>query len=404
MRLLLPAFLAACTPAAPPAGPPPADPPPAAPPAGPGPALVLALADFEVPPGGPVTLQPARALVLRPGADGALVSQALVDPASVAFHQAIVVDGAVWTIGADKARLVRWAPGPPATPTVIWEASFGGRNDRLRDLAVGPAGADGHRLIALATHDQGIVAVGSDAPGAAWTELGRRPRTFVHEVELGDLDGDGALEIYATPSEPNRASGASQPGGVERWVRDGDTWRREPIIAWETTHAKEILVADLGDGPGLYAAREGVVGPAGELVAPATIVRLRPDGAAWREKTVAPLRGERQARFLVAGDVDGDGRTELVATGSETGVWRLDPGPDGFVATVVDPTSGGFEQAAHLADLDGDGRLELYVASERRGEPRELRRYRWRDGAARRETLLRLDGDGIVWGIASGVF
>lgn len=365
------------------------------------PALVLALADFERDASGAIALRPARALILRQGPDRWWPIE-IVDPESNALHKAIGWRDGLLTIGATRARVVHWTGlrGDPRAK-VLWEVSFGGRHDRIRDVEIGDLRGDGNEALVVATHDQGVVAVGQERDGRwDWTELSRRERTFVHEIELGDLDGDGTLEIYATPSEPNRASGAAQPGSVERWVSTDQGFRHEVLIAWPDAHAKEILVADLGDGPSLFALREGRTGPAEALVEPATIVRLVPGVDGWTEQVVAPLHGERQGRFLVAGDLDGRGSPSLVATGMGTGVWRIDRGPAGYQARVIDGGSGGFEQAAHLADLDGDGRLELYVMSERAGEPRELRRYRFFDGGLEREVLLTLPGEGIVWSIA----
>jgi hypothetical protein len=372
------------------------------PPSGPAPALVVALSDFAQGPDGRPALQPARALVLR-ASGGRLWPSEIRDPASNAFHKAVPWRGGLLTIGANRARVAWWPAGEPSAPTVLWDVQFGGAHDRVRDLEIGDVRGDGRASLVVATHDQGIVAIGDDGPeGWTWTELGRRPRTFVHEIELGDLDGDGALEIYATPSEPNRASGGSQPGGVERWLADGSGFRREPIAAWPDTHAKEILVADVGSGPELFAVKEGRIGPGGALLAPVEIVRLRPAVGGWEESRVAVLPGERQSRFLVAGDLDGLGRTSLVATGMTTGVWRIDLGPDGGRATRFDSASGGYEQAAHFADLDGDGRDELYVVSERAGEPREIRRYSAVRGERVRDVVFVLPGDGIAWGLSDG--
>jgi YD repeat-containing protein len=52
--------------------------------------------------------------------------------------------------------------------------------------------------------------------------------------------------------------------------------------------------------------------------------------------------------------------------------------------TSIDKQSGGFEHAALLADLDGDGRDELYVASDDHGE---VRRYTWDGAGFSRETI-----------------
>ena len=49
----------------------------------------------------------------------------------------------------------------------------------------------------MATHDQGVVAVlRPDGSGTfSVEELDRQRDTIVHEVELGDLDGDGVIEV-----------------------------------------------------------------------------------------------------------------------------------------------------------------------------------------------------------------
>ena len=66
---------------------------------------------------------------------------------------------------------------------------------------------------------QGVVAVvRPTAEGYEVEEIDHDPGTFVHEIEIGDLDGDGVPEIYATPSLPNKLDGTPQPGSVVRYV------------------------------------------------------------------------------------------------------------------------------------------------------------------------------------------
>jgi hypothetical protein len=97
-------------------------------------------------------------------------------------------------------------------------------------------------------------------------------------------------------------------------------------------------------------------------------------------------------RFLTSGDLDGDGRKEMVAAARSSGLWLLKPAESGssWEVTSIDRDSGGFEHAAILTDLDGDGRDELYVASDDDGE---IRRYVWHDGELAREVLHRYDDD-----------
>ena len=90
----------------------------------------------------------------------------------------------------------------------------------------------------------------------------------MHEIEIGDLDRDGKPEVYATPSEPNRLeAGASQAGHVVRYVPAAGK-KREVVADLGERHAKEILAGDVdGDGTDeLYVSVEGDVNDAKQLV------------------------------------------------------------------------------------------------------------------------------------------
>jgi len=364
-------------------------------------ALAVAMSRFVVE-GDAVKTQPATVAFHDP-ATGRELGR-LEDPESNVFHKVLPWRGGLLTIGGDKARIVSWTgAGSAWTPTVLWEVRFGGEHDRVRDLEIGDVDNDGKDELVVATHDQGVVAVLDEQDDGTWeaTELSRDKDTFVHEIELGDVDGDGLLDIFATPSEPNQSSGQSQPGRVVRWELTPDGYAKSEVIAFEDTHAKEILVADLGEGPTLFVVAEGAKGPAGGLSRPARILRMSPEGAdesvrTWTQAPVAALLGEAQSRFLVAADVDGDGAKELVATGMNTGLWLLDPKDGGWKAKQLDGSSGGFEQAAIVVDR------AIFVASEPgHGKPRQLRRYEISDdGRSKREILHTFEGDGLVWGLA----
>jgi hypothetical protein len=352
-------------------------------------ALLLAEAQFVVGADGKASTTPGAArFEILTRSDGKWQAEAVEDPQSNVFHKAMPYTGpggrqGILTLSGDAAAIKLWQRKDGAfASTTLWQKRFGGKHDRMRDAEVGDLFGRGPYPIAVATHDQGVVAVvrplGNGRFEAA--ELSREAKTFVHEIELGDLDGDGVLEIYATPSEPNRVDASSQSGKVVRYTPSKKTGA-VTVADLGQRHAKEILVDDV-DGDRrqeLYVAVEGVVqgkDAAMQLREPVEIRRYDAGTAPGARNVIATI-DDRFCRFLTAGDVDGDGKKEMVATAFSTGVWLLRPPADAGGAWArerIDADSSGFEHAALLTDLDGDKRGELYVASDRHGE---IRRYRW---------------------------
>ena len=325
----------------------------------------------------------------------------LVDPESNVFHKLLEYcppdeDCGLLSVGGSAAALKLWRPG--TAPQLLWKTEFGGRFSRLRDAEVADVLGDGVPTIVVGTHDQGVVAlVRPDGKGGySAKELDRETDTFVHEIEVGDLDGDGVREIYATPSRPNRLDGTPQPGSVVRYVPARGEGRTL-FADLGDRHAKEILVTDLdGDGKDeLYVAVEAVSGGSVE------IQRYRagtpPDGG----EVIATLP-DRLCRCLAAGDVEGDGRREIVAAAAKAGLWLLRPGAPGssWQQERIASDSSGFEHAALVADLDEDGKDELYVASD---EQHEVRRYAWREGAWKKDVLYRYEAGmpGFTWNLTA---
>ena len=373
--------------------------------------LVLALAQF-----GP--RQPGKAPKPLPATLEFLVRQEgewkvdlVEDPQSNVFHKAMVysVPGGkdqLLSAAGTEATLKLWSPGKDgAVSETIWEKDFGGKFSRMRDVEIGDLDGNGSPVIAVATHDQGVVALVRRDPETqtfSIEEIDEESETFVHEVEIGDLDGDGVLEVYATPSEPNRLDGSVQKGIVTRYVpAKGEG--RTVVADLGDRHAKEIYVGDVdGDGTDeLYVVVEGKIDKATKkLVADVEIRRYDADTDPTQGVVVASME-DRLGRFLTAGDFDGDGDQELVAALFSSGVWLLEPGEDPrarWTQTLIDQDSGGFEHAAVAADLDSDGVDELYVASD---NDSEVRRYVWVDGEPVREVIYRrTNGNSVfTWNI-----
>lgn len=350
----------------------------------------------------------ARLVILR-FSDGRWQPEVVEDPASNVFHKAAffrapAVPPGILTIGANAAAVKLWRRGAGGWQAeTLWQTKFGGKQDRMRDFEVGDVTGDGRADIVLATHDQGVVAVlERTADGWKPHELCRKPRTFVHEIELGDLDGDGLLEIYATPSAPNRFDGTPQPGEIVSYRQAPGGFARRVVEEFPLRHVKEILATDLGDGRTVLlaaveaelAARPDAPPDAGSVL----IKRYRFADGRYVGEVVCTLP-DALCRFLNAGDVDGDGRPELIASTHKQGIWLARPGPLPWKTELIDRDSGGFEHATTLGDLDGDGRQEIYVAADNQ---RRVRRYRWQDGKWQREDLYTIGESKITFGITVG--
>jgi len=350
---------------------------------------------------------PARMVVLTRTADG-WEEEVLEDPESNVFHKAMWVappgkEPGVLTIGAVGAWLKMWRPGNEGwTAEGLWNPTFGGDFDRLRDFEIADADGDGAPEIAIATHDQGEVAV-VRWDGDAWAaeRLYREENTFVHEIETGDVDGDGRDEIFSTPSLPNKLDGSEQPGRIDRYDWNEDGWVRTAVAELPTRHVKEILCFTMNgeERPVLAAALEGERIGGGDAAGDSTRIRLyRFDGEKVMESDIAGLPGNL-CRFLVWADTDGDGAREMIASTKSDGIWRLDPPASGegeWSRKLVAKGTSGFEHATFAADLDRDGAEELVVASD---DQKELRVYRWDGKTYKKEVIGPIKGDTITFNV-----
>ena len=196
-------------------------------------------------------------------------------------------------------------------PATLWQKDFGGKFSRMRDAEVADLYGDGRREHRgrHARPGRGRGAAPARRAASRRSSSTAQPDTFVHEVEVGDLDGDGVLEVYATPSEPNRLDGSACSRA--RWCatcpRAARSARWSPTSAIATRRRSWSTDVDgdgrdelyvVGRGPrrrGQAARRSGRDPP------------LRRRHAARRGRVIATLH-DRLTRFLTAGDVDGDGK------------------------------------------------------------------------------------------------
>lgn len=350
---------------------------------------------------------PARLVIWTYQADG-WVEDVIEDPDSNVFHKAawfkpVVGEPGILTIGAQAAHLKIWRKDDTGqwVSESLWNPTFGGKFDRLRDFEVADVTGDGQEEICIATHDVGVVAV------VRWhedkyvvDEIARKPDTFVHEMEVGDVNGDGFLELFTTPSHPNKMDGSIQPGEIDMFVYDGKQWQQRIVDSLESRHAKEILCTSLTrDGRQvLLTALEGEkIG--GQETGDTTRIRMYEfDGDQIKSTDIASLPG-MLCRFLTIGDTDGDGKREIIASTNKDGIWRLDPPEkegDSWKKTLVATGSSGFEHSTYTADLNSDGIDEIYVASDNQ---KQFRKYAWNGRGYSAEVIGPLKNDTITWNV-----
>ncbi|MBN1960314.1 MAG: hypothetical protein JW841_05165 [Deltaproteobacteria bacterium] len=351
-------------------------------------------------------------------------SEMIVDPESRVFHKAACIKfdnkSYVLTIGATKALAKLWHHDKHGAwvAETIWQGEFGGKWDRLRDFEIADVTHDDKDDLVIATHDQGVVAVlthlekapqggkwhiasGPDNDNKSWymTEVYRKPETFVHEVEIGDVDGDKIREFFVTPSTPNKVD-AAQAGAILAFHRDTKKGFIVTTVArFKDAHVKEILVTDiLGRGrDSIYAAVE----PARAHSDSSTvdIYEYQRVDKKWRSKVIARIKDAMQARVLLAADLKHANKNDLIVTTMKAGIWRL-VAPiqaDGKWETeCIDADSSGFEHAANVADIDNDGTVELYVSAD---DQNVVRQYKWDGNNWQRETIYNMAPSDITWNI-----
>lgn len=223
----------------------------------------------------------------------------------------------------------------------------------------------------LAGPDLVVVAVGElrwyESP--SWIPHSIESRTL-HDVEVADLDLDGDVDLVA------RNQGAS---GDEIHL-----YRQDSPFSW----FHRALSIPAGEGLALADVdRDGdqdIVVEARWIENPRSLEAT----AVWDQHVYGASWGW-DATFVAAGDIDGDGRVDIVLSPSESagGSHRIswfEAPPDPRTAWQEHPIEDPVETVHHfvgVADLDGDGDLDVAAAEMHQGaDPDEVKVF-WNQGS-----------------------
>jgi hypothetical protein len=317
----------------------------------------------------------------------ALAASGLWAPQAHAFQQ-IVIDaggpGSAWgkavgDIDGDRRKDLVVGGVGPSRPGLYWYRNPGWGKAAIdaaarigTDIEVADVNRDGRADVAV------IYRVGAryglawyeNMGGGAWRRHMVDADKELHDIEAGDLDGDGRPDVV----------GRSQGGGG----RALHVWR-------QTTAAGGWAYSRVGlpeGGEGLLAVDLDRDRKPDIAVGKYWLKNVsRPGGVAFRRYTYNPAAPANA--YLAAGTIDGDGRIDLVVSPAEH-AGRY--GRVSWFQAPAGPTAGtwaerviesGVECVVHfvgVADFDRDGRDDVVTAMMQQGRNPKIKAYYNRDG------------------------
>ncbi|MHC4469817.1 MAG: FG-GAP-like repeat-containing protein [Planctomycetota bacterium] len=323
-----------------------------------------------------------------------------------------------------EQKAVRPAP-KVAWTTAIDAPSFGA-------AAVADIDGDGRLEVAFGTYfGDNSVRVLNGEDGSEYWRYDAQNACLDASLRFCDLDGDGDLELVVPVSNKGWVLAFDAKSGDELWrygtqpiectdtpptVMDVDDDGRLEVV-YGTFKGRLHVISNEGERERMYEVCDHFVqtGPTvtdldGDGVRDFVCATFKGDNRVY---AVSGKSGERLWHFQVSGehmgmyhgcsvaDIDRDGSAELVIAAYDGKVYCLE-GKDGRAIWTADPDDRYFMSPTAVADLDGDRRPEVIVASENVTVIDAKGKIRWSkpcarggwDAATRGVSIADLDGDG----------
>lgn len=281
---------------------------------------------------------------------GAWTRNTISDPFNMAWVRDFDGDGDADILGT-RARLSGadfvWARNNGSGAFTVLDNVQNGEGDFLQGVAGASFSAGGPFEIALSWHAGGkgvqMITVPSDPVNGTWTWRKISNTSQDEALSVGDLDGDGNLDLYQGT----------------RWLRyEGESWTEFTANGVSGDPDRNRL-ADI-DGDGDLDAVVGFEGTSTDLI---WLEHPTNATATWRLHTIAT--GVGGGYSMDVADMDGDGDTDVIL-GEHKGAAQtliFENGGNGGSWTPHGVGEGGsgidHHDGSHPVDIDGDGDLDI---------------------------------------------